>query len=255
MSPWRSEAAPPPLVDPRGLWARRLVALLVGGVAGAVVVGLVLRMPLDALDTNEVDLPIWLLTGALLLLNGRWRPRRRRRLVWQARVAGLHGFAPGLVARRSVAGWAQVVGEIGIVLLLPLMLLAVLPDREWTRVVHVVVAAAAGMSAGRVVYDVARFTGALALTADGIRQERRWHDWSNIDEIRLNRADGHVDGVYLRPRVWRPTGRERVVGGRTVAVPDERLLAAIDHYRTRSEALAVGLPVTSPEPADAHLPR
>ncbi|MFE9652709.1 hypothetical protein [Micromonospora sp. NPDC006431] len=40
-----------------------------------------------------------------------------------------------------------------------------------------------------------------------------------------------------------------MVGGRDTAVPEERLVAAIEHFRTRPEMLAVGLPVTAPEPA------
>jgi hypothetical protein len=34
-----------------------------------------------------------------------------------------------------------------------------------------------------------------------------------------------------------------------VAVADEVLLAAIDYFRVRPQMLAVGLPVTAPEPA------
>ncbi|MET7468371.1 hypothetical protein ACFYON_12600 [Micromonospora sp. NPDC005686] len=40
-----------------------------------------------------------------------------------------------------------------------------------------------------------------------------------------------------------------VIGGRDLTVPDERLIAAIERFRTTPEARAVGLPVTAPEPA------
>ncbi|MDG4803078.1 hypothetical protein [Micromonospora sp. WMMD980] len=84
-----------------------------------------------------------------------------------------------------------------------------------------------------------------------------------------------VTGLHLAQRYWRPrrTGRlvraarpnpDRreggvmlrldpveipgpVVGGRDVAVSDERLLAAIERFRVAPETLAVGLPVTPPE--------
>ncbi len=55
------------------------------------------------------------------------------------------------------------------------------------------------------------------------------------------------DDVWLRldpGRLW-----PQVIGGREVTVPDERLLAAIEQFRSRPEVLAVGLPVTPPEPA------
>ncbi|WBB65160.1 hypothetical protein [Micromonospora sp. WMMD812] len=238
-------------VDRHGLWVRRSAALAAAAVAAAGAGIAAVRMPLDAMDSGAVDLAGWLLTGALLLSSRTWYPRRRARLVWQVRVAGLHGFEPGLVARRSAAGWAGPLTEVAGAALLSLALLASLPDQGWSRVVRIVIAVGIAAFAGRVVYDMARFSGALALTASGIRQERRWHDWSNIDQARLHRTKGRVDGVYLRPKVWLPTKHERRVGGRTTAVPDERLLAAIDHFRSRPEVLAVGLPVTAPGPAPA----
>ncbi|MCM0674216.1 hypothetical protein NCC78_05870 [Micromonospora phytophila] len=245
-----SQAERPPGVDRHGLWARRLVAFAVAAtVTGAVAVG-VSRLPLDAMDSGSVDLVVWLLTGALLLSSRRWRPRRRSRLVWRARVAGRHGFAPGLVARRSLVGWTELGRDLTLLALLPLMLLASLPEEDWSRIARLVVAAGIAVLVGRMAYDVARFTGALALTADGIRQGRRCHEWSTIEQARLHREGGQVDGVYLRPRVWTPVKRgRRVVGGWGVAVSDERLLAAIEEYRTRPEMLAVRLPVTAPEPA------
>jgi hypothetical protein len=250
----RSDTPPSPGVDRHGLTTRRLAALAVAGIAAGAAAAAVSQMPLDALDSDAVDLVGWVLSGALALLPRMWRPRRRARLVWRARVAGLHGFEPGLVARRSVAGWTELASEVALVAVLSLMLMATLPDRDWSRMARLVVALGVSAIVGRLAYEVARFSGGLALTADGIRQGRKRFEWSNIEHARLNRKDRRVDAVYLRPRVWRPTRHERVVGGRSIAVPDERLLAAIDYFRTRPETLAVGLPLTAPEPPSVEAP-
>lgn len=254
----------------RGVVGRRVVATLVGGGAGGAVALVVSRMPLDSHDAGDVGLLVWLLTGGgHLLFSHRWQPRRRARLVWRARVADLHGVEPGLVARRSMAGWAEVASAVAVPTILAFTLLAKLPDREWSGWVRSGVAAAIGVFVGKVAYDVARFTGALTLTANGVRQGRQHVAWSSIRDTLLRRSGGRVDGVYLRTTANPPAAhpgppdggaaadtaggravpRTRTVGGRTVAVADERLLAAIDHYRTRPEALAVGLPVDAPEPA------
>ncbi|MGN9774475.1 hypothetical protein ACTMS0_01640 [Micromonospora sp. H33] len=232
-----------------GLWGRRVVAGLVGAGASGVAAVVVARMPVDTTDDEAVGLVVWLLTGALLLLSRERRPRRRARLVWRARVAGLHGVEPGLVGRRSVAGWAEVAREMLLPILLALMLVAWLPGQEWSGWARIVVAVGVGVLVGRMAYDVARFTGAVALTASGIRQGRRQVAWVTVDQTLLRRSHGHVDGVYLRTVSGRRVPRSHTVGGRTVAVPDERLRAAIDHYRGRPEMLAVGLPVEAPEPA------
>ncbi|MEU4640042.1 hypothetical protein [Micromonospora sp. NPDC023814] len=120
-------------------------------------------------------------------------------------------------------------------------------DPQWARVVRLVLLVAAAATGG-VAYSGLRFTGRLALTASGIRHGRRRYDWSNIDRVSLHRRDGRLAGVRLRPRVWRSLEPAPVVGGRDVAVPEQRLVAAIEAYRERPQALAVG-PVTAPEPA------
>ncbi|MER7457255.1 hypothetical protein [Micromonospora sp. NPDC126480] len=261
----------------RGLTGRRGFALLVGGVAGGAVALVVSRMPLDTHEEWDVGLLIWLLAGGQLLLSHRWRPRRRARLVWRARVAGRYGVEAGLVARRSLVEWAQLGSSVAVPTVLAFGLLARLPDHEWSELVRSLVALGIGVFVGKVAYGVARFTGALALTASGVRQGRQHVPWPSIRETVLRRSSGRVDGVYLRtmpsqagtagnpngghpgrtPTAEAPSGGAhgravpvtRTVGGRAVAVPDERLLAAIEHYRTRPDALAVGLPVDAPEPA------
>lgn len=251
----RSRAEPSSGIDPRGLGARRCAALLIGGVAAASAGAAVLHMPLDAQNSSGTQLAGFLLNGGVWLFSRKWRSRRRARLVWRTQVAGLYGFEPGLVARRSIAGWTEMIGAVVVPAVLTLMLLAWLPDEGWSRIARIAVASGVAVLVGRITYDLVRFTGALAITGDGIRQGRRRYEWSNVDHARLKREDGRVNGVYLRPREWTPTRQERVVGGRGVAVPDDRLLAAIDLYRTRPEMLAVGLPLTAPEPATAELVR
>ena len=107
------------------------------------------------------------------------------------------------------------------------------------------VLAAVALGLGWVVYAETRFTGRLALTGGGLRYGGDWYPWSEIRGVR--RSGERAGGVHLRLEPERLP--RTVVGGRDLAVPDERLIAAIEAFRTTPEALAVGLPVTPPEPA------
>lgn len=131
--------------------------------------------------------------------------------------------------------------------LLALGVISTLPDRwGWVPVGRPVLLAAVALGLGWAVYRQARFTGQVALTASGVRDGGDRYQWAEIRTARpvsRDREDGvslHLDPARLpRPRV----------GGREVAVSDERLAAAIEHFRTRPEALAVGLAGHPPEPA------
>ncbi|MFG2053782.1 hypothetical protein ACGFI9_07085 [Micromonospora sp. NPDC048930] len=229
-----------------GLWSRRLLALAAGGaVAGMAARVLLTRSPADLADVHGL---VWAVTG-VHLAQQRWRPRRTGRLVWRARVHGRHGTEPGLVAGRSAAGWVELVIEAALAVTLTVAGISLLPEGwAWVGVGRPVLLAGVALGLGALVYQEVRFTGRLALTASGIRDGAEWYPWSEVREARPN-SRGRRDGVWLRldpGRLW-----PQVVGGREVTVPDERLLAAIEQFRTRPEMLAVGLPVTPPEPAGA----
>ncbi|MFE9205364.1 hypothetical protein [Micromonospora sp. NPDC007230] len=230
-----------------GLWTRRLLAL---GAAAAVAVPVaagLLRVP----PRDEFDLScfLWLFLGGRWLTQ-RWWPRRDGRLMWRSRVAGRHSVEPGLVARRSLAGWVDLVAETIVTATIGMWLVGTLPEESWWGVpLRPLLAAGVAAWIGRMVHEEVRFTGRLALTASGIRHGRRTYGWTNIDRVIPHKQDGRVDGVRLRPAKWISLEPAPVVGGRDTAVPEERLVAAIEHFRTRPEMLAVGLPVTAPEPA------
>ncbi|WP_406038272.1 hypothetical protein OG799_25285 [Micromonospora sp. NBC_00898] len=232
-----------------GLWPRRLLALAVAAVVFTAAAGVLLGGP--ELDVHDLQFPVWLATG-LRLAEGHWWPRRSARLVWRPRVAGRYAVESGLVARRSLAGWAVQMTELAWATPVAVALISLLPDGPGSaRDARAVLLVGVAAGLGRVAYGEARFTGRLALTASGVRHRDRQYAWSNIDRARLAVVDGRVDGVRLRLIVRKALEPAPVVGGRGVAVSDERLLAAIDHFRARPEALAVGLPVTAPEPAGA----
>ncbi|HEX7744764.1 MAG TPA: hypothetical protein VF462_05835 [Micromonosporaceae bacterium] len=243
--PWPAVSAARPGRD--GLWSRRLLSLVAGGAVAAVAAGALL--PMTASDLDDVRGAVWVAT-AVHLAQQHWRPRRTGRLAWCARVAGRHGTEPGLVARRSPAGWVGLVAGVVVGTTLSVGTISILPNHwAWVGAARPVLLAVVALGLGRVAYREVRFTGRLALTASGIRQGRRWYGWTNIDRVGLHRRDGRVDGVRLRQIVREPLEPAPVIGGRSVAVSDERLLAAIEHLRPRPEVLAVGLPVSPPEPA------
>ncbi|MFI7575026.1 hypothetical protein [Micromonospora sp. NPDC049497] len=230
-----------------GLWARRVIALTAGaGVAALVGTGLLQVPPSDQYD---LAFPIWLLAGARLL-STRWWPRRDGRLVWRVRVAGRDGVESGLVARRSIAGWVDLVGGAIMAAALGAGLISTLAaEPTWARVVRGALVAGVAVGIGWVAHEEVRFTGRLALTASGVRHGRRVYGWTAIDRATPHRHNRRVDGVRLRPVVWESLEPAPVVGGRDTAVPEDRLVAAIEHYRRRPEVLGVGLPVSAPEPA------
>ena len=86
-----------------GLQGRRLLALAVATVVFAAAAAVLLRGP--EFDVDDVQLVVWSATG-LRLAEQRWWPRRAARLVWAPQVAGRDAVESGLVARRSLAGWA-----------------------------------------------------------------------------------------------------------------------------------------------------
>ncbi|MBY8871615.1 hypothetical protein K7640_07120 [Micromonospora sp. PLK6-60] len=230
-----------------GLWGRRLLAGAVGAAVAALLAAGLFR--LVAAEPHDLGFAVWVVTG-LHLLSKRWRPRRDGRLRWHNRVAGRDAVEAGLVARRSLAGWVDLLGDALVTVAIAGALATVLPNEEWWGAAgRALLVASAAVLAGRAGYGAVRFTGRLALTASGIRHGRRAYGWTNIDLVVPHRSDGRIDGVRLRPATWRSTDPAPVVGGRDTAVPEERLVAAIEHFRHRPETLAVGLPVTAPEPA------
>ncbi|MEH0843266.1 hypothetical protein V6U81_12860 [Micromonospora sp. CPCC 205711] len=234
----------PPLGD--GLWGRRLLARAAAAAAAGVVATPLLRT--DRFDFDGVEGVVWLLIGARAL-ERRWWPRRDRRLVWSARVAGRDAVEPGLVARRSLAGWVDLAADLVWMGAAALMVISLVPtDQEWGRIARTVLVLGLAAGLGRATYEEARFTGRVALTAGGIRHGRRAYDWANIDRVIPHRRDGRINGVRLRPVRWDSLEPAPVVGGRDTAVPEERLVAAIEEYRLRPHVLAGG-PVTAPEPA------
>ncbi|WP_157744705.1 hypothetical protein [Micromonospora viridifaciens] len=229
-----------------GLWARRLLAAAAAAAVAAPVAAGLLRLP----PREQLDLSclVWLLLGARWL-SRQWWPRRDGRLVWRVRVAGRYSTEPGLVARRSLGGWADLAAETIATAAIGVALISTLPDESgWAGLLRPLLAVGVAAAIGRVVYGEVRFTGRLALTASGIRHGRRTYGWTNIDRVILHKRDGRVDGVRLRPARWVSLEPAPVVGGRDTAVPEERLVAAIEQFRSRPEMLAVGLPVTAPEP-------
>jgi hypothetical protein len=229
-----------------GLWSRRLLALAVGGAVAALATQVLLtRSPAD-LETLQGL--VWVVTG-VHLAQQRWRPRHTGRLVWRARVYGRRGTESGLVAVRSAAGWVDLVTEATLGATLTVAGIAFLADRwAWVGVGRPVLLAAVALGLGAAAHQEVRFTGRLALTASGIREGAEWYPWSEIRSARPNSRNWR-GGVWLRldPGRLRP----QVVGGRTVTVSDERLLAAIEQFRSRPEMLPVGLPITPPEPRGA----
>lgn len=226
-----------------GLWSRRLLALLAGAAAAAVS-GRVL-LALDPSDLSAIRGTVWLV-GLVHLAQRYWRPRRTGRLVWRPRVAGPHGAEPGLMARRSAAGWLGLTADVALGLVVVLGGFSFLTER-WPQVEpwRPLVLGAVALGLGWVVHSEVRFTGRLALTGGGLRYDGDWYPWSGIRGAQRSGERG--GGVHLRlepERLPRP-----LIGGRDLAVPDERLIAAIERFRTTPEALAVGLPVTPPEPA------
>jgi len=230
-----------------GLWTRRLLAVATAAVMAAPMAAGLLRLPpRDQLDPTCLMLLAWCAGW----LSRRWRPRRDGRLVWRSRVAGRHSVEPGLVARRSLAGWADLVTGMMTVTATGVTLIGMLPEgARWAGAGRSLLAVGVSAAVGQAVYEEIRLTGRLALTAGGIRHGRRLYDWGNIDRVGPKKQDGRVDGVRLRQIVRKPLEPEPVLGGRDTAVPEERLVAAIEHFRSRPEMLAVGLPVTAPEPA------
>ncbi|TDB69835.1 hypothetical protein, partial [Micromonospora sp. KC721] len=184
-----------------GLWGRRVLALLVAAaVAGPVLLGLS-RLP--SADKLNLDVPVWLLLGLLFgahVLARRWWPHRDGRLVWRVRVAGRDAVEPGLVARRSVAGWVEVAGSVVVVGVFAAGgLNALSGGPPSTRFVRPVLLVGATAGVGWICYQAARFTGRLALTASGIRYGRQVYDWTRLGPVGPHRRDGRVEGVWLRP--------------------------------------------------------
>ncbi|MFY1659473.1 hypothetical protein [Micromonospora sp. WMMD1274] len=226
-----------------GLWSRRLLALLAGA-AVAAVSGRVL-LALGPSHLSAVRGVVWLVMLGPLALRY-WRPRRTGRLIWRPRVAGPHGAEPGLMARRSAVGWLELTADVTAGVVVALGGFSFLTER-WPQVEawRPLVLASVALGLGWVVYAETRFTGRLTLTGGGLRYGGDWYPWSGIRGVRRSGERG--GGLHLRlepEQLPRP-----LIGGRDLAVPDERLLAAIERFRTTPEALAVGLPVTPPEPA------
>ncbi|MBB5478941.1 hypothetical protein [Micromonospora parathelypteridis] len=219
-----------------GLWPRRFLALAVAGVVAGVTAGGLLRVP--QVDSFTVSLAVWLTIG-VRWLTGRWWPRRDGNLHWRERVAGLDTVEPGLVARRSLAGWVDLAAELFMLTVIGAALLASLPQQgRWVDIVRPVLAVGVAAWLGRAAYDESRFTGRLALTPSAIRHGRKVLDWTNIDRVVPHRRDARVNGVRLRPAVWRSLQPAPVVGGRDTSVPEDRLIAAIEEYRNRPADLA-----------------
>ncbi|WCN82183.1 hypothetical protein [Micromonospora sp. LH3U1] len=227
-----------------GLWPRRFLALTVAALVAGVTAGGLLRVP--QVDSSAVSLAAWLTIGVRPLA-GRWWPPRDGQLHWRERVTGLDTVEPGLVARRSLAGWIDLAAEWVMLTMIGAVLLASLPEQGlWVDIVRPVLAVGVAAWLGRTAYAQARFTGQLALTASAIRHGRQVLDWTNIDRVSPHRRDGRLNGVRLRPAVWRSLQPAPVVGGRDTAVPEDRLIAAIEEYRFRPQDLAG-------EPADAQI--
>ncbi|MFI7425845.1 hypothetical protein ACIBPB_02540 [Micromonospora sp. NPDC049836] len=224
-----------------GLWPRRLLSLVVGG-AVAVVAARVL-LPLTASQLDDVRGLAWVAAGAHLGQQ-RWRPRRTGRLVWRARVFGRQGVEPGLVARRSTAGWVELIATVAMVTTLAVGVVSLLPDGGSWAAARPVLLGVVALGLGVCVYQEVRFPDRVALTASGLRDG--WHRYAWPDIAGAGLQDG--GGVRLRLAVRQIP--PPVVGGRGLAASDERLLAAIDEVRSRPQALAVGLPITPAEPAD-----
>lgn len=198
--------------------------------------GCLLRVP--QVDSAAVSVAVWLSIG-VRWLTGRWWPPRNGRLRWQERVTGLDTVEPGLVARRSLAGWVDLAAEWVTLTVIGAALLATLPEQGlWVDIARPVVAVGVAAWLGRTAYAQVRFTGQLALTPSAIRHGRHVLDWTNIDRVSPHRRDGRLDGVRLRPAVWRSLQPAPVVGGRDTAVPGDRLIAAIEEYRFRPQDLA-----------------
>ncbi|MFF5174240.1 hypothetical protein ACFY3U_16595 [Micromonospora sp. NPDC000089] len=229
-----------------GLWGRRLLALTAAVAVTVPLAAGLLTVPRVAFHSGG-QIVVWLFAGGRLLTE-RWRPRRDARLVWRPRIAGRDAVEPGLLARRSLAGWVDLLADLVALTALGLALTSLLPDEpRWVRVLRVVLIVAMAAGAGRSVYHELRFTGRLAITASGVRYGRYRYPWADIDRATVHRRDGRVDGVRLRPVRWVSLRQPPMVGGRDTAVPEERLVAAIEEFRTRPHVLAGGS-VTAPEP-------
>lgn len=229
--------------DRDGLWSRRLLALLAAMTVAAVSSRILLA--LDPSHLSDVRGMVWLVMLGHLAQRY-WRPRRTGRLIWRPRLAGPHGAEPGLMARRSAAGWLGLTADVTAGVVVALGGFSFLTER-WPQVEpwRPLVLAAVAIGLGWVVYGEVRFTGRLALTGGGLRYDGDWYPWSGIRGVQRSGERG--GGVHLRlepEQLPRP-----MIGGRDLAVPDERLIAAIEQFRTTPEALAVGLPVAPPEPA------
>ncbi|MFE9915123.1 hypothetical protein ACFYPG_08170 [Micromonospora sp. NPDC005553] len=219
-----------------GLWPRRFLALTVAALAAVVLAGGLLQVP--RVDSSAVSLAVWLSIGVRLLAR-RWWPARNGQLHWRKRIVGLDTVEPGLVARRSLAGWVDLAADWVMLTVLGAALVASLPERGlWVDIVRPVLAIGVAAWLGRTAYASARFTGQLALTASAIRHDRTVLAWTNIDRVIPHRRDGRLNGVRLRPAVWRSLRPAPVVGGRDTAVPEDRLIAAIEEYRFRPEHLS-----------------
>ncbi|MFC5923752.1 hypothetical protein [Micromonospora vulcania] len=226
-----------------GLWARRLLALtFAAAVAAVVAVGLLQVPPLSG-----VSWVVWLILGVRWLA-ARWWPRRNGQLHWRERVTGVSTVEPGLVARRSLAGWVDLSADTITALVVGAVLIGYLPQRGlWVDIARAVVAAGVAGWLARTAYEQVRFTGRLALTPSAIRHGRQVVDWTNIDRVSPHQRDGRLNGVRLRPAVWRSLRPAPVVGGRDTAVPEERLITAIEEYRFRPQDLVA-------EPVKACIP-
>ncbi|MFF4876733.1 hypothetical protein [Micromonospora sp. NPDC000668] len=217
-----------------GVWPRRLLALTVAVLVAAVVAAGLFRVP----PLSGVSWVVWLAFGARLLAQ-RWWPRRNGQLHWRERVTGLDTVEPGLVAHRSLAGWVDLASETVLLIVIGAGLLATLPQHGWwVEVARPVLAVGVAGWLGRTAYEQVWFTGRLALTASAIRHGRQVLDWANIDRVTPHRRDGRLNGVRLRLTVRRSLQPAPVVGGRDTAVPEDRLIAAIEEYRFRPQELA-----------------
>ncbi|WP_406074793.1 hypothetical protein [Micromonospora sp. NBC_01638] len=217
-----------------GLWPRRLLALAVAALVAAAVAAGLFRVP----ALSGVSWVVWLAFGTRLLAR-RWRPRRDGQLHWRKRVSGLDIVEPGLVAHRSLAGWVDLAAEAVVLIVIGACLITTLPQHGWwVEVARPVLAVGVAGWLGRTAYEQARFTGRLVMTVSAIRHGRQVLDWANIDRVSPHQRDGRLNGVRLRPAVWRSLQPAPVVGGRDTAVPEDRLIAAIEDYRFRPQDLA-----------------
>ena len=243
-----SAAGPPAVAARRTLVRAGLPALAVAAMVAAPVGAGLLRLP--SVDSSGVSSVVWLVIGARLLAK-RWWPRRNSQLVWRERAAGRGAVEPGLIARRSLAGWVDLVADAVLVI-----------GGSGGPVGH---AARAGWS-GRTSPGRCSPSGSRVARSDGLRAGAV-HRPAGADRQRDPARptgpglDEHRPGQPAPER--RPDRRRTAAAGGMAVVAAARRWSAAGtrrcrrtgwsprsrHYRFRPQVLADG-PVTAPEPVD-----